>query len=586
VPHFTVKGTVVSSTGKPVPSFTIAVGPKIGSEDGQCKAQQVRDAAGQFSVTAAEAGLNRAVVKADGHEVWEGTITVARKGVPQTIRLQPGMKVSGRVERPASSRAPLAVTLVPNPDRDMKNAVDENGCAVAALQADIAVDGTYVFEHVRPCGYQLSIEGEDITPLYRLVEIEHRDVEIGDLQPAGTGRINGTIHRAGGIDETASPFALVSLEQPERRSLAGTTTRRERSATTDENGRFAFERVPEGINFIVVRGINSHSSEMPYIWWAQVVASKTTEVRTFDRGKDRRLELSIVVGNGWARDFEIGSAERKQEHTLISFLSPVPSFSLKLVPRLNQVCAYSMETNPGNRSNRAGIRLTDVSPGAYHISLCDAPEYVGAVGSVLYEHDVFFRPGGPPIEISLGTASIEGTVDGGSFSGSVLAIEHGSKLPPRRVDYFGDQPFAIRFVRAGTYSLIAHDRQNGWGKGPQFQVGNAVAKPPPIKLVAGSSVQGRIIARVPCPVPDDVIAVDSTGIEIADEKFGQSDLMQYRIPHLWPGDWTIKLLAERDVVATTHVKISGVEAITSDLVVSAPPTQHADGARSGTRRPR
>ena len=187
---------------------------------------------------------------------------------------------------------------------------------------------------------------------------------------------------------------------------------------------------------------------------------------------------------------------------------------------------------------------------------------------MVFEHDVVFRPGAPPVDIALGAASIECTVAGGQF-GSVLAIEHGSKLPPRRVRYSDDQPFAIRYVRPGTYSLIAHDEKRGWGKGPQFRLGNEIAKADPIKLVAGGLVQGRIVARTPCPVPDAVVAVDSNGVEIPDRNFGQSDLMEYRIPNLWPSEWTIKLLERGNVVASTPVKITGIEAVTSDLVVSA-----------------
>jgi hypothetical protein len=279
--------------------------------------------------------------------------------------------------------------------------------------------------------------------------------------------------------------------------------------------------------------------------------------------------VSITVGNGSRRDFALGSADRKQQDILLSLFGGEPSFVLELNSRSNQLCGFSAETNPGNRSSRARISRNDVSPGVYHIALLDAPEYVGAQGSVLYEHDVLVRPGSPPVDIALGAASIECTVAGGQI-GTVLAIEHESKVPPRQVHYSGDQPFAIRYVRPGTYSFIAHDEQRGWGKGQQFKVGNEIAKADPIKLVAGGLVQGRIIARSPCPVPDAVVAVDSNGIEIHDANFGQSDLMEYRLPHLWPGDWTIRLLERGNVVTSTHVKISGIEAVTSDLVINTP----------------
>jgi hypothetical protein len=390
------------------------------------------------------------------------------------------------------------------------------------------------------------------------------------------------MHFAGGLDEAAWPFAGIYLSEAGRSAKRLITTGQERHVVAGEDGRFAFEHVPEGINCIQVGLSDTQRFAQPSVWAAQVVAEKTTEIHTFGRGNDGRLEVSIAVGNGSRRDFELGSADRKVHDILLSLLGGEPSFTLELAPRSNRVCVFSAGTNPGNRSNRARMSRNDVSPGVYHIALLDAPEYFGAEGSVLNEHDVLFRPGAPPIEIALGAASIECAVAGGQF-GSVLAIEHGSKLPPRRAHYSGDQPFAIRYVRPGTYSLIAHDEEQGWGKGRQFDVGNEIAKTAPIKLFAGGLVRGRIVARTPCRVPDAVVAVDSNGIEIPDRKFGQSGLMEYRIPHLWPGEWTIKLLERGNVVASTPVKISGVEAVTSDLVVSAPPAHELDGARSGNR---
>ena len=490
-------------------------------------------------------------------------MSLRRSGFTRELRCSGALK--GR-----PPRAPLAATLVPNPKRGMEDTWRETGRTLATLKTAVAADGAFLFEHVRPDGYQLFIEGEDVTPLCRLVEVEDRNAEIGVLRPPGTGQIVGTIHRAGGLDEAAWPLAEVLLTAAGVRGRSQTMPRQEREGVADEDGRFAFERVPEGINCIQVNPINSQDHMQGFLWAAQVVAGETTEVRTFDRGKDRRLEVSIVVGNGSHRDFDLGSADRKPEHALLSFLrGGEPSFALELVPRSSQVCSFPADTNPGNRSNRGRIRLNDVSPGVYHLSLLDAPEYVGAEGSVLYEHDVLVRPGAPPVEIALGAAAIECTVEGGSY-GLVLAIEHGSKLPPRRVHYSGDQPFAIRFVQPGTYSLVAHDEKHGWGKGPPLPVGNEIAKAAPIKLVPGGLVQGRIVARTPCPVPDAVVAVDSTGIEIRDREFGETDLMEYRIPHLWPGEWTIKLLDRGNVITSLRVKISGREAVTKDLVVTMP----------------
>ena len=170
------------------------------------------------------------------------------------------------------------------------------------------------------------------------------------------------------------------------------------------------------------------------------------------------------------------------------------------------------------------------------------------------------------MRIELDAASIEGKVEAGEY-GSVMAIDDGSKLRPRLAKYSGDGSFRIRFVRKGAYSLIAHDTRRGWGRSPRFHVGNEIAKPAPIKLVPGGEIRGRVVARTLCPIPDAVVAVDSDGIEIADEQFNQTELMQYRIPHLWPGEWTVRLMANGETLSSNRVKISQLETVTSDLVV-------------------
>jgi hypothetical protein len=54
---------------------------------------------------------------------------------------------------------------------------------------------------------------------------------------------------------------------------------------------------------------------------------------------------------------------------------------------------------------------------------------------------------------------------------------------------------------------------------------------------------------------------------IPDYQFRQSELMKYRIPHLWPGEWTIRLLKKDNIITTTRVRISGRESVRTDLVV-------------------
>jgi hypothetical protein len=563
--QFVVEGTVRSSDGRPVSSFTIAAGPKLEPNHYGRATKEVREPSGQFSVSVNDAGLNRVVVKADGYAVWEGPVSVARKTAPMAIQLRPGFKLSGRVSRPSASRSRLEATLIPNPKPLFELVTPEAGRDLATQRVEIAEDGKFEFAHVRPDGYQLRIQGKDITPFCKLIEVENRDVHLGILSLNGTGRIVGTLHRAGGLDEAAWPFATVDLTFAPPAAIRR-VFENERPCVTGEDGRFTFDNVPEGTNLLEVLDIRQGYYQTPYTWVVQVIAGKATEVRTFDRTKNTRLELSIVVGDGSRRDFEIASANRKSDEVILAFLGRDPTFALEVSPMSNQVSSFSVLTNPGNLSDRHRIRLTDVSAGAYRFQLLDPPEYVGAATSLLYEGKTLVKPGAPPVRIALESASIEGKVEGGEH-GTIIAIDNGSKRSPRRAEYSGDGSFRIRFVRKGAYSLIAHDTRRGWGGSPRFHVGSEIAKPAPIKLVPGGEIRGRVVARTLCPFPDAVVAVDGEGIEIADEQFDQSELMLYRIPHLWPGEWTVRLMANGETLTSNRVKISQVETVTSDLVV-------------------
>ncbi len=370
VPRFVVEGTVRSSQGQPLSSYTIAVGPKLEPNHWDCVSQDVRDPAGHFSVAVKDSGSNRVVVKAEGHAVWEGAVAVARKAAPVAIQLQPGVKLSGLVARPIESRSPLEATLIPNPKEGFENLTPEEGRDLSTLKAKVGEDGSFHFDHIRPDGYQLRIDGKDITPVQMLIEVEAREVDVGSLQVIGTGRIVGTLHRAGGLEESPWPLAEIHLTSEPARQ-------RESHVVTGEDGRFVFENVPAGINYVELFYPSVTGGRGEYAWAVQVLAGRTMRFAPSERGKDSRLEVSIVVETARAQHFEIGSADRAPDNLLLSILQQEPSFELEVIPRSNQVSSFSAGTNPGNHSNRNRILLKDVSPGAYHVRLLECAEYVG-----------------------------------------------------------------------------------------------------------------------------------------------------------------------------------------------------------------
>ena len=308
-------------------------------------------------------------------------------------------------------------------------------------------------------------------------------------------------------------------------------------------------------------------THVEYSWCVQVAPGKTTDVQTFSRGEGSQLALSIVVGDGSREQFELarpkGSGPRYSAAVVFYSNSPL---DLEVSSFANVPSSFFWQTDYASLGDRHRMAVRDVSPGQYHVRVLAEDRGSQLAGNLLYEADLSKTPGGQPVEVALEAASIEGKIVGGGF-GWIIAVDQKSKQRPRRVRLHSDERFSIPFVRNGTYRLCAHDVRRGWCRGPEIEVRNGIAKAAPMKLAPGGEVRGKIIARTACTVPDAVVAVDRDGIEIPDEYFHECGLLQFRIPHLWPGEWTIRLLAKDQVITSTRVKIAGTETITSDLVV-------------------
>jgi hypothetical protein len=475
------------------------------------------------------------------------------------------VQVSGRVTRPSGSRSPLRATLVPDFVEGFEPTIAEESRDLVRLHTTVDKDGAFRFDHVRPDSYQLRIEGKDITPSCSLISVAEHDFDAGSFKIAGTGRIVGTVHVAGGLEQTAWRFADVTLTSEHYSGFADAGDMFERLVVADEDGRFVFENVPAGMNYLVVLYPGFHDYQFPYEWATQVIAEKTTEIRTFERSNERQLAVSITVGDGSREHLEIGSADLNPDHTLLARFRPdlPPPFTLDVTPIKNDSCCFSGRANPGNRNDWNRVVVKDVSPGRYHVRLLAGEQPDQSGGNIVYEADL--EPGDQPVRVALDAASIVSKVLGGD-SGSVIAIEQNSNQKPRRAGFFGDNDSSIPFVRNGTYLLVAHDRSKGWCIGPQVPVHNVIAQAPAMKLVPGGELRGKIVARTPCPIPDVVVAVDRSGIEIADESYGRRGLTQYRIPQLWPGDWTVQLMRKGEILARARAKIPGTETVTVDLV--------------------
>ena len=108
---------------------------------------------------------------------------------------------------------------------------------LATFKVKVKEDGTFYFDHIRPDGYQLRIDGMDITPVRKLIEVEAHDVEVGTMELIGTGRIVGTLHRACGLEQSPWPFASINVGSEH-------TCQFERHVVTGEHGRFVTRTYP------------------------------------------------------------------------------------------------------------------------------------------------------------------------------------------------------------------------------------------------------------------------------------------------------------------------------------------------------
>ena len=170
-----------------------------------------------------------------------------------------------------------------------------------------------------------------------------------------------------------------------------------------------------------------------------------------------------------------------------------------------------------------------------------------------------------PPRIILGTGSITGLVNGEDHT-QVFATADGKQRPFHTWSDF-DGKFCSRCLPGGAYALVFHNAQKGWSRVPRVDVHDEIRDIGTVKLVDGGSIRGQIIVRTPSAVPDAIVAVDPSGIELGVRGFNGAVDPEHSLPHLWPGEWTIRLQSRGETLARGVVTIEKNETRTVDLVV-------------------
>jgi len=609
-PLFRVTGRVLGPDGRPAGDFQVIAGPGKNPMGYQSTSAQAHNPDGTFSLFITEYGMKELEqtgvvwvgVHAKGSAAWEGWYDLARARGPLAIQLQPGVAVRGKLkgperrrEKPAGGDKGIEVRLVPQRRNASDTSSDETPARdIATLRTAPAADGEFLFPAVRPDNYALEVAGPGIASRRLLAVVPAEGLDLGVIQVRGTGRIVGRAWKSTNWGGGVWARAVGSVDP----SGADHSI----SFETDEDGRFAVDGVAAGrcsISFSF-----NHSSDVrdAFTRVAEVVEGQSTEVRFFDPGGDWSLPLEFIVGDGSQAQFRNGAglvpkkraAAKPPDATKLKGPAAIeawlgfrggdyvrqPMLFVELLARPGEPSSFPNADwrDPAARP-AARITVPDVHPGKYRLRIGDWQGSIGSYSTV-WENDIETRPGTAAIRIPLPAGAILGPPDC-----TIHVVPEGAPGHVRE----GRPDFAqatVRYLPEGTYTVYCIGQ--GWARMDHVAVRvDRVTELPPPKWNRGGTVVGKVILRSERRLPDRILATDARGVSI--EAFGiplaaklpidddaapPLDSIEFRgfngeeyaVGELWPGQWTLTLRSDDEVLASRRLTIQGTEVVRQDLV--------------------
>ena len=561
-PQTPLRGHVVAHDGSPVRAFTICAGtgPVTGRTD-HVEAQ-VADVSGRFSLDLDHAGKNWVGVRAEGFAAWDGFIEVASDGEPREIRLDAGVRLSAKLVAPMRGGGVIHAELIPRRDKTKR----EHGLSgdlieeeFSTMRADVPADGALIFPHVRPDRYLLILNGPTITPRRFAIDVPGRDLELGEVMLAGRGRIVGRVFRP--AREGGGPWEFVwgQVSAVSQGPIPGS------GFTSDEDGRFLIEDVPEGnadVRFLTQMGCVIDGPS----WNALVMSGRTTQDHAFEPGKERPLTVQLIVGDGSMAQHASGGGLTTEQLRRLNDPDN-PRFAIGLTPLRHAPAAFH-DMDFESPDDKGRLTLRDVDPGDYRLRVFESR---GAAG--VLSDQVVTVPPPQPIRIPLGAGSMTGKWTGSEMFGpkaTVIATPHDRSKPVRTATTNSEGFFQLKFLDPGTYTVTAHDPRKGWSRLEGVTVSPGVTRVGPIEPRSrGGAISATIRFARPSAVPDEILATDGSGNAIRQEFEVYSSFDALSIPGLWPGRWTVRAMAGAEVLATARTVLVGAESSPVELVVGA-----------------
>jgi hypothetical protein len=562
-PQLPLEGRVLDPGGRPIAAFAVVAGPGPLPPSWDCSQETVQDREGRFSLGLDRPGPTWVGVRAHGYAVWEDLIDFTRGSKPLTVRLMPGVAVSGKVVMPSGADRDVIATLIPRRDKadEWGLGADRPAQGLATLETKVAGDGSLRFEHVRPDRYTLTLTGPGVTPSSWAVDVPPEGLDLGRLRLAGRGRIEGRVFRSKEHGGGVWSFADGRVRCP---GLPGDV---EVDFMADEDGRFSVGGIPEGlvkVGFPYAVFDVIHADE----WTARVLEGRTTRVHLMDPERSRPLSIEFRIGDGSRAAHRSGTglgAARKVENVT----TREPMIRVGLVPRSREPLTF-VDPEWEGLDPKGHVVLSDVGPGAYRLRVLDWLGLRDFDDGVLDERDVTIGDDRTPIKVTLGGGSITGRILGGGVflhPIEVIAVTPEGRGTSRRTRCDTEGNFCLRYLEPGKYTVFAHEAKAGWLRVEDVAVAADVTDIGEHRPGPGGSILGSISFPAPGPVPDEVIATGPPAVALRLPFEVYSSFDQFELRGLWPGAWTVQVRSGGQVLARANAEVTGTARTRVSLVV-------------------
>ena len=587
-PQYHISGRVLAPDGCPVPAFTLAVGDEDYSYRSS-KTLNVTNAEGRFSVEVNGPLTNIVSALAPGYAATHARVELRRDMPSVEIVLTPGLDVSGNLAAPEAALTNLVVSLKAHPILDPWRTLipeqrpanspyfREPGADTARRLSDRETrpdtDGAYRFAGVAPGAYTLSIAGDGIVPVQRVVRIAEARQRLPELTitPIGFGAVAGQIFEPySSMRDPGNPqpwpFAdgciIPSLPGGGDKHIIPSIPGMRKYCMffkADGQGRYCVSNVPAGrvrvhveypVTFDIIESMTAtgivHAGQPAVI---DVEWEQEPDPRDAEEDETGIARFQMTVGDGSASDFAKGAALDLDEKPG----AKIPFWTLETFVRVDRYPAVF-----GKAPDRVPMSLTntlfaveELPSGRWYLRLAESLRHDDWFVTTCWESEASYitvDDAEADFDVALPPHSAHGTVgdpEGPSHLRDAIHFLDASDGTLRRSVGLGSNGrFFARFLPAGRYHVLARNPASGWGMLRDVRVEGAVdvgniALQPGVKLIARLAIGERLNGEEPnlSIQARDIVS----GITLHADPDSPEDGGEAVFDHLWPGTWELTL---------------------------------------------